>query len=90
MQKGKGQIVDPLQTIFVSTHRDPFFTEGRLLLTFTMVLKLFNQFKGKVQKLKDRQFGKVQLFVPHKNPTATIGNYLINKTNRSRHRRNLC
>jgi alpha-1,3-mannosylglycoprotein beta-1,4-N-acetylglucosaminyltransferase A/B len=29
--------------------------------------------KGKVQKLKDRQFGRVQLFVPHKNPPATIG-----------------
>jgi len=28
--------------------------------------------KGKVQKLKDRQFGRVQLFVPHKNPPATI------------------
>lgn len=28
--------------------------------------------KGKVQKLKDRQFGRVQLFVPHKNPAATI------------------
>ena len=27
-----------------------------------------------VQKLKDRQFGRVQLFVPHKNPPATIGN----------------
>jgi len=28
--------------------------------------------KGKVQKLKDRQFGRVQLFVPHKNPPARI------------------
>ncbi|XP_040564592.1 alpha-1,3-mannosyl-glycoprotein 4-beta-N-acetylglucosaminyltransferase B isoform X2 [Lepeophtheirus salmonis] len=28
--------------------------------------------KGKVQKLKDKQFGKVPLFVPHKNPPATI------------------
>lgn len=28
--------------------------------------------KGKVQKLKDRQFGRVQLFVPHKNPPASI------------------
>lgn len=28
--------------------------------------------KGKVQKLKDRQFGRVQLFVPHKNPLAAI------------------
>jgi len=28
--------------------------------------------KGKVQKLKDRQFGRVQLFVPHKNPSAVI------------------
>jgi len=26
--------------------------------------------KGKVQKLKDKQFGKVALFTPHKNPTA--------------------
>jgi len=28
--------------------------------------------KGKVQKLKDRQFGRVQLFVPHKNPHAYL------------------
>ena len=28
--------------------------------------------KGKVQKLKDKQFGKVSLFRPHKNPSATI------------------
>jgi len=28
--------------------------------------------KGKVQKLKDRQFGRVQLFTPHKNPRAVI------------------
>lgn len=28
--------------------------------------------KGKVQKLKDRQFGRVQLYVPHKNPPASI------------------
>eukprot|EP00096_Caligus_rogercresseyi_P008430 TRINITY_DN2721_c0_g1_i1.p1 TRINITY_DN2721_c0_g1~~TRINITY_DN2721_c0_g1_i1.p1 ORF type:complete len:536 (+),score=175.30 TRINITY_DN2721_c0_g1_i1:55-1662(+) len=28
--------------------------------------------KGKVQKLKDKQFGKVPLFVPHKNPRAAI------------------
>ncbi|XP_023327106.1 alpha-1,3-mannosyl-glycoprotein 4-beta-N-acetylglucosaminyltransferase B [Eurytemora carolleeae] len=28
--------------------------------------------KGKVQKLKDRQFGRVQLFTPHKNPPAKI------------------
>jgi len=26
--------------------------------------------------LKDRQFGRVQLFTPHKNPPAKIGNYL--------------
>ena len=31
--------------------------------------------KGKVQKLKDRQFGRVQLFVPHKNPPATVGKF---------------
>ena len=35
--------------------------------------------QGKVQKLKDRQFGKVQLFVPHKNPQAIIGK-IINNT----------
>lgn len=29
-------------------------------------------FQGKVQKLKDRQFGRVQLFVPHKNPHAYL------------------
>ena len=34
-------------------------------------------FQGKVQKLKDRQFGRVQLFVPHKNPLAAIGNVLM-------------
>ena len=28
--------------------------------------------KGKVQKLKDKQFGKVQLFKPHRNPPAAI------------------
>jgi len=28
--------------------------------------------KGKVQKLKDRQFGRVQLFVPHKNPPVSL------------------
>ncbi len=30
-----------------------------------------------MQKLKDRQFGKVQLFVPHKNPQAIIGNFIF-------------
>lgn len=29
--------------------------------------------KGKVQKLKDRQFGKVPLFFPHNNPPAEVG-----------------
>ena len=28
--------------------------------------------KGKVQKLKDKQFGKVSLFTPHRNPPATF------------------
>ncbi|XP_069945312.1 alpha-1,3-mannosyl-glycoprotein 4-beta-N-acetylglucosaminyltransferase B isoform X3 [Cherax quadricarinatus] len=28
--------------------------------------------KGKVQKLKDKQFGKIQLFFPHDNPTASV------------------
>ncbi|XP_069670865.1 alpha-1,3-mannosyl-glycoprotein 4-beta-N-acetylglucosaminyltransferase A isoform X1 [Periplaneta americana] len=28
--------------------------------------------KGKVQKLKDKQFGKVALFFPHKNPDASV------------------
>jgi alpha-1,3-mannosylglycoprotein beta-1,4-N-acetylglucosaminyltransferase A/B len=28
--------------------------------------------RGKVQKLKDKQFGKVELFFPHKNPDATV------------------
>ncbi|XP_067003248.1 alpha-1,3-mannosyl-glycoprotein 4-beta-N-acetylglucosaminyltransferase B isoform X2 [Anabrus simplex] len=28
--------------------------------------------KGKVQKLKDKQFGKVALFFPHKNPEASV------------------
>jgi alpha-1,3-mannosylglycoprotein beta-1,4-N-acetylglucosaminyltransferase A/B len=28
--------------------------------------------KGKVQKLKDKQFGKVSLFAPHRNPPATF------------------
>lgn len=28
--------------------------------------------KGKVQKLKDKQFGKISLFTPHRNPPATI------------------
>ncbi|BET00575.1 N-Acetylglucosaminyltransferase-IV (GnT-IV) conserved region [Nesidiocoris tenuis] len=28
--------------------------------------------KGKVQKLKDKQFGKVRLFVPHANPDAIV------------------
>ncbi len=28
--------------------------------------------KGKVQKLKDRQFGKISLFVPHRNPPASF------------------
>ncbi|KAK7864644.1 hypothetical protein R5R35_012416 [Gryllus longicercus] len=28
--------------------------------------------KGKVQKLKDKQFGKVTLFFPHKNPEARV------------------
>ncbi|CAL4119809.1 unnamed protein product, partial [Meganyctiphanes norvegica] len=28
--------------------------------------------KGKVQKLKDKQFGKVQLFFPHVNPPAKV------------------
>jgi len=28
--------------------------------------------KGKVQKLKDKQFGKLPLFIPHKNPAAQV------------------
>ncbi|UYV60232.1 MGAT4B, partial [Cordylochernes scorpioides] len=32
--------------------------------------------KGKVQKLKDKQFGKVPLHVPHNNPPAEIGTNL--------------
>lgn len=28
--------------------------------------------KGKVQKLKDKQFGKMPGFYPHKNPPATV------------------
>ncbi|XP_064104002.1 LOW QUALITY PROTEIN: alpha-1,3-mannosyl-glycoprotein 4-beta-N-acetylglucosaminyltransferase A-like [Macrobrachium nipponense] len=28
--------------------------------------------KGKVQKLKDKQFGKVQLYFPHDNPSAAV------------------
>lgn len=28
--------------------------------------------KGKVQKLKDKQFGKIQLFFPHNNPKASV------------------
>jgi len=28
--------------------------------------------KGKVQKLKDKQFGKLPLFIPHKNPSAQV------------------
>jgi len=28
--------------------------------------------KGKVQKLKDKQFGKLPLFTPHKNPSAQV------------------
>uniref|UniRef100_A0A8D8MFH9 Alpha-1,3-mannosyl-glycoprotein 4-beta-N-acetylglucosaminyltransferase B n=2 Tax=Cacopsylla melanoneura TaxID=428564 RepID=A0A8D8MFH9_9HEMI len=29
--------------------------------------------KGKVQKLKDKQFGKIPLFFPHNNPSAEVG-----------------
>ena len=39
---------------------------------------MFSFYQGKVQKLKDRQFGRVQLFVPHKNPSAVIGNIAAN------------
>ena len=39
---------------------------------------MFSFSQGKVQKLKDRQFGRVQLFVPHKNPSAVIGNIAAN------------
>lgn len=28
--------------------------------------------KGKVQKLKDKQFGKIPAFYPHNNPVATV------------------
>lgn len=28
--------------------------------------------KGKVQKLKDKQFGKIPAFYPHANPAATV------------------
>ena len=28
--------------------------------------------KGKVQRLKDKQFGKIALFFPHTNPPATV------------------
>lgn len=32
----------------------------------------YSSLKGKVQKLKDKQFGKVSLFTPHSNPVAEV------------------
>lgn len=34
--------------------------------------------KGKVQKLKDKQFGKIPAFYPHTNPTATVKTVIAN------------
>uniref|UniRef100_A0A6M2DW15 Putative alpha-13-mannosyl-glycoprotein 4-beta-n-acetylglucosaminyltransferase b n=1 Tax=Xenopsylla cheopis TaxID=163159 RepID=A0A6M2DW15_XENCH len=33
---------------------------------------MHSSLKGKVQKLKDKQFGKVPLYIPHKNPPADV------------------
>lgn len=33
--------------------------------------------KGKIQKLKDKQFGKVPLFYSHKNPPATFASSIV-------------
>lgn len=33
--------------------------------------------KGKVQKLKDKQFGKIPAFYPHKNPAASVKSPIV-------------
>ena len=92
VQEGEGEVVDPLQAESFPTHRNPFFSEGKgkrrqansLYSDYSSVVhhiffitRLFIAFRiFQVQKLKDRQFGRVQLFVPHKNPPATIGTYM--------------
>uniref|UniRef100_A0A1B6KAN6 Alpha-1,3-mannosyl-glycoprotein 4-beta-N-acetylglucosaminyltransferase B n=2 Tax=Cicadellinae TaxID=33370 RepID=A0A1B6KAN6_9HEMI len=36
----------------------------------------YSSLKGKVQKLKDKQFGKVNLFTPHSNPDAEVSSQI--------------
>ena len=74
VQEGEGEAVDPLQAQSLPAHRHPFFSEGEGVL-YPPILPHVTLNNGQVQKLKDRQFGRVQLFVPHKNPPATIGTY---------------
>lgn len=38
---------------------------------------LTSSLKGKIQKLKDKQFGKVQLYYSHKNPPATFQSSIV-------------
>ena len=82
MQEGEGEAVDPLQAQSLPAHWHPFFSKGEGMYyrcTIQSILHNNIQHNGQVQKLKDRQFGRVQLFVPHKNPPATIGTNYCNQ-----------
>ena len=74
MQERERKVMDPLQAILVPTYWYSFFSQGNNIKKFLINFHLLQFNQGKVQKLKDRQFGRVQLFIPHKNPSATIGN----------------
>ena len=79
VQEGEGEVVDPLQAKSLPAHRHPLLAEGQgknqAYQTISMGdMPIWPAALFQVQKLKDRQFGRVQLFVPHKNPPATIGN----------------
>ena len=74
MQERERKVMDPLQAILVPTYWYSLFSQGTNIKKFLINFHLLQFNQGKVQKLKDRQFGRVQPFVPHKNPSATIGN----------------
>ena len=63
----KGKVSAATLTRYILIIRTSYFFITRLFIAN----RIFQ-----VQKLKDRQFGRVQLFVPHKNPPATIGTYM--------------
>lgn len=65
--------MDPLQTVAIPTHRDPFIFKGQSakaqgIIQVSTCRTLFNL----LIILQDKQFGKVPLFFPHSNPEAEV------------------